>query len=213
MEKIIVLASESERRRRLLEYFGVKPLVLKPGIVEKTMDDPYETVRVNARNKVLSVIYMAPRNSVIIAADTIIYSPYLGVIGKPKTLLEAEEILLKLKGGWHSVITGVCIVDKDKLSYTVFTEETRVKMRNYTRDELKLYLASLEPLGKAGAYAIQGLGRLLVEAIVGDFYNVVGLPITRLYMELKKFGIDLMEYAVKRYVVEERGRASRGLPY
>ncbi len=211
--KLIVLASKSPRRKWILEQYGVKPLIIEPNTVEKKLDDPYETVKLNARNKALSVLYIAPRNSVIISADTVIYEPTLGVIGKPKTLVEAEEILWSLRGRWHTVITGVFIIDRDNLSYTVFTEETRVKMRNYSREELRLYLTSLEPLGKAGGYAIQGLGAFLVETIVGDYYNVVGLPITRLYLELKRFGVDLLELSVRKSVVEETSRTRRSIPY
>ncbi len=212
-EKILVLASTSRRRIELLRRTGVEFIVVKPLAVEEVRDDPRETVLGNARRKALSVLEIVPPGSVVVAADTIVYSPVLGIIGKPRTLVEAREILWALRGKWHSVYTGVFIIDKDTLRYKSFIEETRVKMRNYTREELDTYLASMEPMGKAGAYAIQGLGGFLVESIVGDYNNVVGLPITRLYVELRGFGIDLLRTAVKKRVLGEEAGASRSIPY
>ena len=201
--RILVLASTSRRRIELLKKLGIEFMVIPPTASEIVRDDPVETVLLNAKNKALSVISRAPEGSVIVAVDTVIYSSETGVIGKPSTLIEAEEILEKLRGRWHSVYSGVYIVEKDVLRYSHFVEETRVKFRMFSRDELRKYLSSLEPLGKAGGYAIQGLGLFLVEKIVGDFYNVVGIPLQRLYIELRKFDIDLLEEAVRRIVIRK----------
>ncbi len=201
--KILVLASTSKRRIELLKRLGIEFMVIPPTASEIVREDPVETVLLNAKNKALSVISRAPEGSVIVAADTVIYSSETGIIGKPSTLIEAEEILEKLRGKWHSVYTGVYIVEKDVLRYSYFVEETRVKFRMFGKDELRKYLSSLEPLGKAGGYAIQGLGLFLVETIVGDFYNVVGIPLQRLYIELRKFGIDLLEEAVRKIVIRK----------
>lgn len=201
--KILVLASTSQRRIELLKKLGIEFIVIPPSVSEIMREDPVETVLLNARNKALNVISKSPEGSVIVAADTVIYSREIGVIGKPSTLIEAEEILGKLRGKWHSVYTGVYIVEKVTLRYTRFVEETRVKFRMFSEDELRKYLSSLEPLGKAGGYAIQGLGLFLVETIVGDFYNVVGIPLQRLYIELRKFGIDLLGEAVRRIAIRK----------
>jgi septum formation protein len=186
-----------------LKKLGLNPLVIEPNIEEESLDDPYRTVKVNSYRKALSVIELAPRHSVIIGADTVVYSPTMGTIGKPNTLLEAEEILLKLRGKWHTVITGVCIIDRETLEHSLFTEETRVKRRNYDIEEIRQYLTSVEPLGKAGAYAIPGLGLFLVEAISGDYYNVVGLPLSKLNIELRRFGINIFTEAVKAKITGE----------
>ncbi len=202
MEKILVLASSSPRRAELLrKYVSRRLVIIKPKIVEKIYDDPYKTVLINSREKALSVLYEAPPRAVIIGADTIIYSKQYGIIGKPRSMNEAAEILLKLRGKWHSVITGVTIIDVDTLTTSSFTTETSVKLRDFTEQELHEYLATMEPMGKAGAYAIQGVGALLVETIVGDFYNVVGLPLSRLYVELRKYGINLLNESLKKKVV------------
>ena len=202
MEKILVLASSSPRRAELLrKYVSRRLVIIKPKIVEKIYDDPYKTVLINSREKALSVLHEAPPRAVIIGADTIIYSKQYGIIGKPRSMNEAAEILLKLRGKWHSVITGVTIIDVDTLATSSFTTETSVKLRDFTEQELHEYLATMEPMGKAGAYAIQGIGALLVEIIVGDFYNVVGLPLSRLYVELRKYGINLLNESLKKKVV------------
>ncbi len=201
MEKILVLASSSPRRAELLRKYVSRLAIIKPKIVEKIYDDPYKTVLTNSREKALSVLREAPPRAVIIGADTIIYSKQYGIIGKPRSMNEAAEILLKLRGKWHSVITGVTIIDIETLATDSFTTETSVKLRDFTEQELHEYLATMEPMGKAGAYAIQGIGALLVEIIVGDFYNVVGLPLSRLYVELRKYGINLLNESLKKKVV------------
>ncbi len=205
-KKILVIASTSRRRIELLRRLGVDFIVIPPKTFEETHSDPYTTVRENAARKALSVLEEAPRGSVIVGADTVIYSRELGVIGKPRSLVEAEEILWMLRRRWHTVLTGVFIIDRESLKSSVFVEETRVKMRSYSREELRAYLATMEPIGKAGAYAIQGIGLFLVESIVGDYYNVVGLPVTRLYLELRRYGIDLLGEVVRKRVLQGAGR-------
>lgn len=199
--KTLVLASSSRRRIDLLKKFGVDFIVIPPKIIEKKYDDPAKTVLENAYLKATYALNYAPEDSIILGMDTVIYSHELGVIGKPSTIIEAEYFLKLLRGKWHSVYTGVYIIEKGTLRYKSFVEETRVKMREFDDDELALYLSSLEPLKKAGGYAIQGLGALLIETIVGDYYNVVGIPLTKLYTTLKKyFGIDLLCEAVKKHI-------------
>ncbi|ADI31206.1 Maf family protein [Staphylothermus hellenicus] len=200
--EILVLASSSQRRIELLRRLGADFIVIPPRITEKIYNDPAKTVLENAFSKASYALEYAPENSVIIGMDTVIFSRELGVIGKPATIDEANHILKLLRGKWHSVYTGAYVIEKNSLRYKSFIEETRVKMRNFSDEELTLYISSLEPLMKAGGYAIQGLGALLIETIVGDYYNVVGIPITRLYITLKKyFGVDLLREAVKKRVL------------
>ena len=212
MRKKLILSTTSARRIELLKRLGIEFDVVEPIVNERIYDDPVKTVVENARRKAEHALGIVPRDSVVVGIDTIIYSPDIGVVGKPYSVLQAREILVLLRGKWHSVYSGVFIIDKESLRYHSFVEETRVKMRNYSDDELDNYVMSLEPLGKAGAYAIQGLGALLIETIVGDYYNVVGLPLTKLYLVLKKyFGIDLLEEGAHRYALG-KNRLIRGLP-
>ncbi|OYT40314.1 MAG: septum formation protein Maf [Desulfurococcales archaeon ex4484_58] len=201
--KILVLASQSKRRIEILKKFIYDLVIIKPEYEEALLDDPIETVYMNSRGKVYSVLNKAPPNSIVIGVDTVIYDPEHGVIGKPSSIVEARNILWKLRGKWHSVYSGVYIVRKNDQREYFFHEETRVKFRMFSHDELEKYLSTLEPLGKAGGYAIQELGSLLVEEIHGDFYNVIGLPITKLYIILKEqFGFDLLEYYLGSLIVK-----------
>ncbi len=212
MRKRLILATTSARRIELLKRLGIEFDVVEPIVNERMYNDPVKIVIENARRKAEYALSIVPRDSVVVGIDTIIYSPDIGVVGKPYSVLQAREILVLLRGKWHSVYSGVFIIDKESLRYHSFVEETRVKMRNYSDDELDYYIMSLEPLGKAGAYAIQGLGALLIETIVGDYYNIVGLPLTKLYLVLKKyFGIDLLEEGARRYALG-KNRLIRGLP-
>ncbi|MGE5894486.1 MAG: Maf family protein, partial [bacterium] len=131
-------------------------------------------------------------NAIIIAADTFI--SFRGkLLGKPHTNEEARKMLKMLTGKSHSVVTGYTIIDtaqKKKVSRSV---ETRVWFKKMTNEEIESYIHSGEPLDKAGAYAIQGLGAVLIKKIEGDFFNVVGLPLFDLVQQLKKFGIHVFE--------------------
>jgi septum formation protein len=200
----IVLASSSARRIELFKRLGIDVIVIPPRIIERVFDDPVKTVLENAYRKAYSVLEYAPPNSIVIGIDTVVSLGKGSVLGKPTTISDAEKLLFMLRGRWHTVYSGVYIIDRESLRYSYFVEETRVKMRNFSDDELRLYLTSMEPLGKAGAYAIQGLGLFLIEMIVGDYYNVVGLPLQKLYIVLKRdFGIDLFEEAVKKHVLRK----------
>lgn len=207
--KVLVLASKSKRRIELLENLGVAFIVIEPtGVVEVLSRTPEETVLENARRKAFSVFSKAPMNAVIISADTVIALNTGEIIGKPHTIKEQLRVLRRLSGRWHRVLTGVYIVDKSDNSVDYFVEETYVKMRDLSEKEIELYIASLEGLDKAGGYAIQGLGSLLIEEIKGDYYNVVGLPLTKLYIYLLKHGINILEQGVVR---ESVGRTYRHL--
>ncbi len=200
--KKLVLATKSRRRIELLRAIGADFIVVEPrGVVEVYDGDPREVVLENARRKAYSVVDLVPRNSVIVAADTIIAMDDGRVIGKPPSVNEQVAILKRLRGRWHHVLTGVFIIDMSEKTVDYFVEETRVKMRYFTDKELELYAASLEGLGKAGGYAIQGLGSLLIERIDGDYYNVVGLPLAKLHVHLLKHGINILESGVMKRVV------------
>lgn len=133
------------------------------------------------------------KDSIIIAADTFCF---LGkhVLGKPQNKEDAKEMLQKLSGKAHSVITGFTIIDTETNKQVSKSVETKVYFKTLSEEEIDAYIASGESMDKAGAYAIQNLGGLLVEKIEGDYYNIVGLPILPLTEELKNFGINILQF-------------------
>ncbi|MBM3149176.1 MAG: septum formation inhibitor Maf [Chloroflexi bacterium] len=187
--KQLILASESPRRMQLLEQIGLKFQVVPSNSVEDLESglDPHELAKSLSLRKASSVAKKY-RNAVVIAADT--FGVLEGkILGKPKTEGEAREMLLAMSGKTHSVITGFTILDADEGRSVSRSEETSVQFRKLTAGEIDAYVQSGEPLGKAGAYAIQGLGALLIERIDGDYFNVVGLPLCALAESLKEFVI------------------------
>ena len=188
----LILASSSKRRIELLKRFVKYLIVIPPRYDEVLLNDPIETIYANSRGKTYSVYDDAPGDSVIIGVDTIIHHPRYGVVGKPVDLEDARRILKLLSGNIHSVYTGVFLVDKPRKKEYFFHVVTYVKFYELSEEEIDIYLSTGEPLGKAGGYAIQENAMLFVEWIMGDFYNVIGLPIARLYRVLKSvYGIDL----------------------
>lgn len=179
----IVLASSSPRRHELLKLITDDFKVISSDVDETIPNDIYieDCAEYLAKKKVLEV-YKEEKDSLIIGCDTVVIIDN-EVMGKPKNREEAFKMLSKLSGKSHYVITGCCIIYKKEKK--VFKEITQVDVINLTDDEIREYIQSGEPFGKAGAYAIQGKGALLVKGITGDFYNVMGLPVSRLNRELK----------------------------
>jgi septum formation protein len=187
----IILASASPRRKEILRETGLNfstctsdykediNLSLKPRALAKFL----------SRKKAETVAHKY-KNAIIIAADTfIVFKNRL--LGKPHTDKEAEKMLHMLNGKAHSVITGFTIMDTASKKILSRSVETKVYFKKLGRKEINAYVRSKEPLDKAGAYAIQGLGSVFIERIDGDFLNVVGLPLRALTESLKKFGIAI----------------------
>ncbi len=198
----LILASSSPRRAKLLQNLGLSFRIVKPGKVSEVLEGPAEeVVKRNALTKLRAVLkeVMASgvSDAVVVAADTVVLAPGGKVLGKPSSTGEAREMLNALRCGWHSVLTGVAVgvvKGAEQVAEEVFTVETRVRMRCFSDEELEAYLRSGEPLGKAGAYALQGLGALLVDRVEGDPYNVVGLPLARLHEALMRVAkVNLLE--------------------
>lgn len=188
----IILASASPRRKEILELTGLK-FSVDAGFFEEDMNlglKPHQLARFLSAEKA-KTIAVKYTNALVIAADTfIVFKDHL--MGKPHTKDEAERMLTLLNGNAHSVITGFTIIDtntKKKLSRSV---ETRVYFRKMTDREIEAYVKTGEPLDKAGAYAIQGIGAMIVKKIEGDYFNVMGLPLCSLTDALKKFGISVL---------------------
>lgn len=185
---MIILASSSPRRRELLKTMGLEFTIVSPE-VEENLDKskkPEEVVIELARKKAQAVEQKAGKGDIIISADTIVvYRNF--VLGKPNDEKDAFNMLRKLSGKWHKVFTGVCV--KTNEEELTFYEVTKVKFRKLNDEEIIYYVNTKEPLDKAGAYGIQGLGGAFVEKIVGDYTNVVGLPLPKLWKILFDRGI------------------------
>ena len=189
----LVLASSSPRRIELLRRYVDKLVVFKPGAREVVLSDPYETVLVNARNKVYTVYDKAPEKSIILGVDTIVYLPGYGVIGKPESVEKEREILDKCSDHVHMVVSGVYVVDKPLSRDYSFTVTSYVKFSKLSSGDIEWYISTREWIGKAGGYAIQGYAGVFVEWVIGDFYNIVGLPLNSIWRVLKRvYGYDLL---------------------
>lgn len=185
----IVLASGSPRRKAMLSELGLT-FTVHPSMVEEPQPDsgekPLDYVLRMAEMKALDVA-QSHKGSMTLGADTIVVLDSR-IMGKPVSKLDALEMLTALSGRTHQVVTGFCLVmpDGSKISQTVSTD---VDMRESTEAELMGYIETGEPMDKAGAYAIQGIGTFLVSAIRGSYTNVVGLPLARVLEVLLSWGI------------------------
>jgi septum formation protein len=185
----IILASQSPRRKQLLEWAEQSF-----DIVVKETDESYPEglkaadIAVHiARQKALAVRPSVARDAVILAADTIVVFNNR-IIGKPKNREEAIGTLMDLSGHQHIVITGV-VIRKDEQEIA-FSESTDVHFHELTKTEIEYYVDQYKPYDKAGAYAIQEwIGVVGIRSVTGDFYNVMGLPVSRVVKELKRFNV------------------------
>ncbi len=187
--KPIILASASPRRKEILEKAGLRFGVDESGCEEKITAglSPSALARSLSRQKA-DAVAAKYGNAIIIAADTfIVFEDDL--LGKPHTAKEATRMLKILSGKAHTVITGFTIIDTESGKTLSRSVKTKVYFKKLSSNQVEAYVKSGEPLDKAGAYAIQGLGAALVEKIEGDFLNVVGLPLNALVKGLKEFGI------------------------
>ena len=198
----IILASQSPRRKELLERMGIRSFTVMDSGVDEHEEEPLppeELVCRLSERKAEAVAQRAPAGAVVIAADTVV-SLDGAILGKPADKLEAFRMLSTLSGARHQVHTGVTVMrDGEK---QVEHETTDVTFRELSEEEIEHYLATGEPMDKAGAYGIQGYGALLVERIEGDYYNVMGLPVCRLGQMLRRVDVDCLRLAA--------GKAGRG---
>ncbi|MBI3912097.1 MAG: septum formation inhibitor Maf [Armatimonadetes bacterium] len=192
---LLVLASVSPRRQELLRLLGL-PFSIDPSRVEeqlpaRTPNPEALAVRL-AEEKAHGVAAHHP-GALVIGADTIVVVDD-HVLGKPMDEEDAAAMLRALSGRTHAVITGLALVDTRQTPWQVATaaERTEVRFRHLAEEEIRAYVATGEPMDKAGAYAIQGRGAILIEGINGDYPNVVGLPLTRLALMLRAAGVVMM---------------------
>ena len=185
----LILASASPRRKELLGLFHI-PFSIRVADIDETMDSnaaPFDEVARVSRLKALAV----PReeNDVVIAADTIVVCGGR-VLGKPHSEEEAASMLRLLSGRDHQVMTGVTVVTGETCE--TFTEVTDIHFRELFEREIRAYVATGEPMDKAGAYGIQGGAALFCSRMVGDYYNVMGLPVCRLGETLRRVVPEMM---------------------
>ena len=190
----IVLASQSPRRKELLGRMGLEFVTQASKLDESAFDglEARELVATLSREKARWIAQRLDGEALVIGADTVVVRDGVA-LGKPRDAEDAVAMLLSLSGRDHQVCTGVTVCLGDRVLTQV--EETQVTFRALTEAEIRQYVSTGEPMDKAGAYGIQGLGGLLVSGIRGDYSNVVGLPVCRLGQMLKDFGVDCLALA------------------
>lgn len=192
MSRKLILASASPRRKKLLNMLGLRDIEIRPAKGEEIPPadaEPEKIVKALSAAKAMEVAKNADPNALVIAADTIVWLDGI-LLGKPHSEEEAFLMLQKLSGRAHEVFTGVTVTD----STGILSEAERsvVHFRPLSDEEIRRYIATGEPMDKAGAYGAQGRGALFVRSIEGDFFNVMGLPICRLGEMLAKKGVTIL---------------------
>lgn len=187
-----VLASKSPRRREILSGIGMDFSVMESDVDESQVPkdlEPKLYVQELAMLKSTDVASKSEKKSIVIGADTVVVND-MGILGKPSDFDEAFSMLSSFSGKSHKVISGISVTESDTMTTVTDYCETEVFFSKMTNDEISNYITTYKPYDKAGAYGIQEYGGVFIDRINGDFYNVVGLPLSKLYRLLKKeFGI------------------------
>jgi septum formation protein len=193
---LLILASSSPRRQELIRSLGL-PYEIISSNADESVDDkltPAEIVEVLSLRKaqtVCEVIRSSDKQGIVIGSDTIVV--FEGqILGKPKDGKDSFRMLSALQGNTHQVFSGVACVDSQTGAFQVSHRVTNVTMKSLTDEQIRRYIATGEPQDKAGSYAIQGLGATIVEGIEGDYFNVVGLPLSLLSDLLKAYNIHIL---------------------
>lgn len=183
-EPVLMLASESQRRKDILKAFGIPFEACGSHVAERIVEtDPVATVMALAFEKAREVSGRHP-DRLVLGADTVVFTEK--VLGKPETKAEARRMLQAISGRTHRVYTGVALVGNGMRR--IYYECSKVSIRSLTDREIDAYIETGEPMGKAGGYAVQGIGSALVLSVEGDYFNVVGLPVGRLTAILDHMG-------------------------
>lgn len=192
----IILASASPRRRELLEQGGIHFTVIPSQAEEKiTTEQPGQVVEELSYLKCSDIYEKSLGDVLVIGADTVVASEGK-ILGKPSSQKDAVKMLQSLQGREHEVYTGVTIMAREgnENRKKTFHEKTKVVFYPMSDEEIRSYVNTGEPMDKAGAYGIQGKSAVFIKEISGDYNNVVGLPLARLYQELKNMGIESREW-------------------
>jgi len=190
--KKIILASTSPRRKELFEKLRL-PFTIEAADYEEDMTlnmSPLNLVKTLSRGKAMAVA-KKHQNGIVIGADTfVVFNNHL--LGKPKSKIEARKMLEKLSGKRVDILTGLTIIDISSKKKVSVTDVIKVYIKKLSKREINNYIASGEPMDKAGAFAIQGLGAVFIKKVEGDFMCAMGLPLFTLAKELKNFGVDVL---------------------
>jgi septum formation protein len=187
----IILASGSPRRKELLEQIGLKFNIIKSTVDEDIdQEDPVKLVEQLALMKAKDVAEKVPKGSLVIGADTIVVCDR--ILGKPKDEQEAFFMLKYLSGRMHQVITGFCVVEAPGEKYKVSHETIDVYFREVSDEEIRAYVKLGYSTDRAGGYGIQDMGAIFIEKISGSYSGVLGLPIEKLCLMLKEFGVEVL---------------------
>lgn len=189
----IVLASTSPRRAELLKQIGVEFELASGNVPERPHPDeaPADYITRLARAKVIAVS-RERETGLIIGADTVVVLDGQ-LLGKPEDEADAERMLRSLSGRWHAVMTGVALYDVATGQEVADFDKTLVRFARLSNQEIEWYVKTGEPMDKAGAYGIQGLGGLFVDEIAGNYYNVVGLPLPLVYRLARRLGYSFLK--------------------
>ncbi len=187
---MLVLASASPRRQELLRNAGIA-FTVQPADVDETPlpgESARDCAERLARDKALAIVRLRPQD-VILGADTVVVVDDQ-ILGKPTDASDAARMLRLLSGRTHQVITGVCVIAPSSRNANVASETTQVVFADLSEEDIRGYVATGEPMDKAGAYAIQGIASRWIPRIEGDYSNVVGLPIALVHRMLKEKSTD-----------------------
>lgn len=185
--KRFIVASASPRRKELLSMTGYEFEII-PSDADETLPEntgAYEAVKELSKRKAVSV-WEENKDAVVLGCDTVVALDDI-ILGKPETEEEAEKMLSTLSGREHCVCSGVCITDGENTRQ--FVGSARVKFYELSKETIKSYIATKDPMDKAGSYGIQGIGSVLVESIEGDYFTIVGLPLAETARVLREFGV------------------------
>ncbi|MCR4337491.1 MAG: Maf family nucleotide pyrophosphatase [Candidatus Omnitrophica bacterium] len=193
MSKKIILASNSPQRKTLLHQAGIK-FVVQPSRVEELHKITGSCSALVKHNAILKAQDVASRlrKGIVIGADTLVYGGHRQIVGKPRNLKEAKEILRELTSRSHWVYTGVAVIDVESGHQVVDYERTKVFMHKLSDEEIDRYHCMMSPLDKAGGFDIEGRGGLFIHRIEGCYSNVIGLPLPKLRMMLKELGVKAL---------------------
>lgn len=189
---MLILASKSKARAQILKNLGIKFRVMSSRVKEHKglKNSPKTTVKVNALLKARDVARRV-KSGIVIGCDTLVWQNG-EVFGKPKDIPSARRMLKKLSRKPHRLYTGIAVIDVKRKKEVVDVEETRIVMERLSDQEITNYFKKISPLNKAGAFDIQGRGGLFIKRIEGCYFNVVGLPVAKLFSLLKKVGVTLL---------------------
>lgn len=195
---VLILASSSPRRQELIASLGL-PVIVRPSDADEDTPDGWPPSRIveELAHRKARTVWEACRSSedrdadaIVVGSDTIVAAGG-EVLGKPKDEADAVRMLTLLQGRGHEVYTGVCCIGLRDERTVVSHRKTSVLFRPLTQEQIRRYVASGEPMDKAGAYGIQSLGAVLVDSVDGCYFNVVGLPLSLLAVQLEPFGVSL----------------------